>query len=119
MQGQGTRQTRMQLETGPMNRSLRRISDELQLRRFLPPSADEPCTSPRVSGYESAKHCTFRYTELHGKGADAGIIIRPANVLGVSCAARAHVPKPERRGGCRQRRSTNRMAGLLGPTMAA
>ena len=30
--------------------------------------------------------------------------------LTLSCAARAHVPKPERRGGCRERRSENRVA---------
>jgi hypothetical protein len=34
----------------------------------------------------------------------------PPNVLGVSCAARSRVPKPERRGSCRERRTKNRVA---------
>ena len=29
--------------------------------------------------------------------------------LTLSCAAKAHVPKPERRGGCRERRSESRV----------
>jgi glycerol uptake facilitator-like aquaporin len=33
-------------------------------------------------------------------GAFTGVMV--ANVLGVSCTAKARVPKPERRGGCRQ-----------------
>jgi hypothetical protein len=29
-------------------------------------------------------------------------VVGPANVLGVSCTAKSRVPKPDRRGGCRE-----------------
>jgi len=37
------------------------------------------------------------YAELHGKRADTESVVRPPNVLGVSCCGRSRAPKPMRR----------------------
>src|SRR6476619_2621105 len=38
------------------------------------------------------------------------VALRPANGLSLSCTARAHVPKPTRRGGCRRGVAKARLA---------
>ncbi len=51
-----------------------------------------------------------RAARFHGVWVVTERGLRPANVLGVSCTAGSRVPKPKRRGGCRERRSKNLVA---------
>ncbi len=79
----------------------RRATWDVSNPRAMPTSVPEALRFRPTTGVRTS----FLRLCLHDNGGS----IRLTD-LTLSCAATAHVPKPKRRGGCRERRSENRAA---------